>query len=82
MTSVCLPEALCLCSLSRSDMPAPTFQSISDLWGYTFSKKLHIDPTGRKALLTEPPMNPRANRQCMCQIMFEEYVRCHSGGRC
>ncbi|KAH9959537.1 hypothetical protein BGW80DRAFT_1438917 [Lactifluus volemus] len=24
-------------------------------------------------LLTEPPMNPRANRQRMCQVMFEEY---------
>ncbi|KAI0295373.1 Actin/actin-like protein [Multifurca ochricompacta] len=24
-------------------------------------------------LVTEPPMNPRANRQKMCQVMFEEY---------
>jgi len=43
------------------------------LWDYTFSEKLRVDPAGRKVLLTEPPMNPRANRQRMCQVMFEEY---------
>lgn len=43
------------------------------LWNYTFDEKLRIDTQGRKVLLTEPPMNPKANRQRMCQVMFEEY---------
>lgn len=43
------------------------------LWDYTFDEKLKVDPKGRKVLLTEPPMNPKVNRQRMCQVMFEEY---------
>lgn len=43
------------------------------VWNYTFDEKLRIDPAGRKILLTEPPMNPKRNREEMCQIMFEEY---------
>lgn len=43
------------------------------LWDYTFREKLRVDPAGRKVLLTEPPMNPKQNRQRMCQVMFEEY---------
>ncbi len=45
----------------------------SPVWNYTFDEKLKIDPRGRKILLTEPPMNPKRNREEMCQIMFEEY---------
>ncbi|KAI5989695.1 hypothetical protein EDD15DRAFT_2459468 [Pisolithus albus] len=40
---------------------------------YTFDTKLKVDPRGRKVLLTEPPTNPKANRQRMVQVMFEEY---------
>lgn len=43
------------------------------LWDYTFDERLKVDPRGRKVLLTEPPMNPKVNRQRMCQVMFEEY---------
>jgi actin-related protein 2 len=40
------------------------------LWDYTFYEKMHLDPTGRKILLTEPPMNPLKNREQMCEVMF------------
>lgn len=43
------------------------------LWDYTFNEKMGVDPRGKKILLTEPPMNPKANRQKMCEVMFEEY---------
>ncbi|KAF3126162.1 Arp2/3 complex subunit, actin nucleation center, variant 4 [Orbilia oligospora] len=43
------------------------------LWDYTFNEKLQIDPTGRKILLTEPPLNPLSNREKMCEVMFENY---------
>lgn len=49
------------------------WDDMKHLWDYTFSEKLRIDPAGRKVLLTEPPMNPKVNRQRMCQVMFEEY---------
>ncbi|KAH7106172.1 actin binding protein [Auriculariales sp. MPI-PUGE-AT-0066] len=49
------------------------WEDMKHLWDYTFNEKLRIDPTGRKVLLTEPPMNPKVNRQRMCQVMFEEY---------
>ncbi|KAK2464038.1 hypothetical protein APHAL10511_003982 [Amanita phalloides] len=47
------------------------------LWDYTFFDKLRLDAErdvhGRKIMLTEPPMNPRANRVRMCEVMFEDY---------
>lgn len=49
------------------------FGDMRHVWNYTFDEKLRIDPRGRKILLTEPPMNPKRNREEMCQIMFEEY---------
>ncbi|KAF7794981.1 hypothetical protein EIP86_006124 [Pleurotus ostreatoroseus] len=49
------------------------WEDMKHLWNYTFDEKLRINTQGRKVLLTEPPMNPKANRQQMCQVMFEEY---------
>lgn len=43
------------------------------LWDYTFNEKLKIDPRDSKIMLTEPPMNPKANREKMVECMFEEY---------
>jgi actin-related protein 2 len=49
------------------------WEDMKYLWDYTFDEKLKVDVRGRKVMLTEPPMNPKANRQRMCQVMFEEY---------
>jgi actin-related protein 2 len=49
------------------------WDDMQHLWDYAFSEKLQIDPSGRKIMLTEPPMNPLANRERMCEIMFERY---------
>ena len=43
------------------------------LWDYTFFEKLKIDPKDCKILLTEPPMNPKKNREKMVEVMFEKY---------
>ncbi|KAF8930657.1 actin family [Dissophora ornata] len=43
------------------------------LWDYTFNEKLKIDPRETKIMLTEPVMNPKANREKMVQTMLEEY---------
>jgi len=49
------------------------WEDMRHLWNYTFDEKLKVNPAGRKILLTEPPMNPKANRQKLAQVMFEEY---------
>ncbi|KAJ2390785.1 Arp2/3 complex subunit, actin nucleation center [Coemansia sp. RSA 2559] len=43
------------------------------VWDYTFYEKLKVDPSQCKVLLTEAPLNPKANRQRMCEVMFERY---------
>jgi actin-related protein 2 len=49
------------------------WEDMRHLWDYTFQEKLKVDTNGQKVLLTEPPMNPKVNRQKMAEIMFEEY---------
>lgn len=49
------------------------WEDMRHLWNYTFNEKLKVDPRECKILLTEAPLNPRANRETMAQIMFEEY---------
>ncbi|KAF2484099.1 actin-domain-containing protein [Neohortaea acidophila] len=49
------------------------WDDMQHVWDYTFFEKMQIDPTGRKILLTEPPMNPLKNREQMCEVMFERY---------
>jgi actin-related protein 2 len=43
------------------------------VWDYTFNERLKIDPKECKILLTEPPMNPKKNREKMVEVMFEKY---------
>jgi actin-related protein 2 len=49
------------------------WDDMQHLWDYTFFEKMKVDPTGRKILLTEPPMNPLKNREMMAEVMFERY---------
>lgn len=49
------------------------WEDMGHLWDYSFYDKMNIDTRGRKVLLTEPPMNPLANRETMVQTMFEKY---------
>ena len=49
------------------------WDDMEHLWNHTFYEKMKVDTTGRKILLTEPPMNPLKNREQMCDVMFEKY---------
>ncbi len=49
------------------------WDDMQHLWDYTFHEKMKVDTTGRKILLTEPPVNPIKNREQMCEVMFERY---------
>jgi actin-related protein 2 len=43
------------------------------VWNHTFYDKLKINPPDCKILLTEPPMNPKKNRELLVETMFEKY---------
>ena len=43
------------------------------VWEHTFSSELKVDPTDSRILLTDPPLNPRSNRERLFQTMFERY---------
>lgn len=50
------------------------WDDMASLYDYTFGpQKLNINPSGCKLLLTEPPMNPKKNREKMVELMFERY---------
>ncbi|TMW59622.1 hypothetical protein Poli38472_004691 [Pythium oligandrum] len=50
------------------------WDDMEKLWDYTFKERLGINPAdGHRILLTEPPLNPKRNREKLTEIMFEKY---------
>jgi len=49
------------------------FEHMELLWEYTFFDQLKVNPSKHPILLTEPPYNPKPNREKMVEIMFEAF---------
>jgi actin-related protein 2 len=50
-----------------------SWDDMQAVWDYTWYERLKIDPTECKVMLTEPPMNPKSNREKLVEVMFEKY---------
>lgn len=49
------------------------WEGMEALWEHAFTRCLGIDVREHPVLLTEPPLNLRANREKMAQVMFEVF---------
>lgn len=56
--------------MPRSNGVVDSWQDMRRVWDHTFQDVLRVDPSqgGCSIMLTEPPMNPKANRQRMLEV--------------
>ena len=49
------------------------WDEMQKIWQHCFYKELKKAPNEHKVFMTEPPLNPKKNREKMAEILFEEF---------
>lgn len=49
------------------------WDQMEQIWSYAYETELAVDPSEHAALVTEPPLNNKANREKIIELFFEKF---------
>lgn len=49
------------------------WETMNLVWEYCFNNELRVQANEHRVLVTEAPLNPKANREKMCEVFFETH---------
>lgn len=49
------------------------FDDMEKIWDYIFKVELKVDQSNTSVIFSEPPLNPKMNREKTIQIIFEKF---------